>query len=370
MQISTRDISIELIQAGIGIRERLSRTLSIKEWDEIFFFAKAHAIIGIVFSGIERIPAEQAPPEIILLQWIGQSLSQKRIKQKFDKILSEFADVLNSEEIPYVVFKGAAVASHYPKPAYRTMGDIDFYVLQSDYDRAAKLIETRTGIRITGSRVDKHDTFNWQGLRFEMHYQMETFGCEEHQKYFSRLMDDFIKRGVAQFVVDNTEVNMLPPMADLLLVFKHWMTHLIGEGIGLRQTTDLAVLIRVYQEHISVSDLKQHLRNIGYLRAFDALVALVEKYYRVFWLKYWDEEKSERKEKANMYADLLMKDVMCNGNFGRSDYKCKTGKMKRIETTIRFFQHCSRYFILAPKEIIYMIPKRISISFKAHRNSN
>ena len=361
-------LEIELLRVALGSLQSLSRIPSEKEWRDLYAFAVSHSLVGLFFGGIEKLPQEQAPERELLLMWLGQAMIQKRQKAFFDSVLAEVAQVLTRENVRFVVFKGLAVASRYPEPSLRTMGDIDFYVPSSDFDRAVEVVEKNICRIDEKDSIDKHFAFEWKGVRFEMHYQMETFGFGGHQRYYSAIVDAAVEKGrVNHFLAGGVEVPMLPAELDLIQVFKHWMTHLIGEGIGLRQTTDLAVLVAAYKGRVNVIELKQILAGIGYLRAFDVMVMMLENYYTIPWPEYWQcEEKLSSRDGAEKYADILINDVLRNGNFGRSDYKYNHGIAKRLETTKRFFSHCARYFKLAPKDIIFLIPKRISISLKAH----
>ena len=74
-------------------------------------------------------------------KWFGLADYQKKQKRLFDAAMAEFASLLAQEHIPYVVFKGLAAGAKYPQPELRTMGDIDFYVPPSDFDRAVDVIE-------------------------------------------------------------------------------------------------------------------------------------------------------------------------------------------------------------------------------------
>ena len=362
-------LEIYLLQVALGLRSALPANPSDEEWLAIFNCAKNHSLIGLLYGGIEKLPKEQLPPKGLLIKWFGLADYQKKQKRLFDAAMAEFASLLAQEHIPYVVFKGLAAGAKYPQPELRTMGDIDFYVPPSDFDRTVDVIERYLGKIDEKDYVDKHFAFNWKDIRFEMHYQMETFGYRPHQVYFGGLIDNAIGSNLAHFEVNGTQVPMLPAELDLIHVFKHWMGHLIGEGVGLRQTTDLAVLINAYKGSIDIKRLKDCLSRIGYLKAFDAVVMLVQKYYTVGCPEYWQEpcgQKSLGIKNAALYADLIFEDVRRNGNFGRSDYKYRGGWTRRLETTARFFRHCMRYYRLAPVEIACMIPKRIAISVKAH----
>lgn len=383
---------IELLQVALGCRKELSRVPTDKEWAELFQFAEEHSVIGLMFAGVERLPKPQLPDMDLLMDWLGQTEYLKSQKDVHDEVICEFAQLMEREGITYVVFKGLAAASKYrtfsnhsehSEPFrtsevrdlsnLRTLGDIDFYVAQKDFDRCVEVIEREWGEMQEKDRKDKHFAFDRKGIRMEMHYSIETFGRQKHQQYFDALVEQYVSLGNASFEVAGVQVPMLQPMMDLIVVMKHWFNHLLGEGVGLRQTTDLAVLIGAYRKRIDVRALKEHLRNIGYLRAMDAVVALVERYYGIEWPEYWNsgeslEFRGERlgHETALHYADKLMADVMRNGNFGRSDYKHKDGWRKRLETTTRFFSHCWRYYKLAPKDIRCLVPKRIAISLRAH----
>lgn len=361
-------LEIELLRVSLGSLQSLSRIPSEKEWRDLYDFAVRHSLVGLFFGGIEKLPKEQAPDSELLLMWLGLAIIQKRQKAHFDSVMAEVAQVLTRENIRFVVFKGLAVASKYPEPELRTMGDIDFYVLPSDFDRAVEVVEKNICRIDEKDNIDKHFAFEWKNVRFEMHYQMETFGFGGYQRYYGALVDAAVEDGrLAYFLAGGVKIPMLPAELDLIQVFKHWMTHLIGEGIGLRQTTDIAVLVAAYKSCIDVAELKQILDGIGYLKAFDAAVMMLENYYSISWPEYWQgEERHSSRNVAEKYADILINDVLRNGNFGRSDYKYNHGIAKRLETTKRFFSHCARYFKLAPKDIIYLIPKRIFISLKAH----
>lgn len=355
------------IIATIPIRTELD----IEELDEITVFAKAHAVEGLLADAVLegraelKSSTEQAIRKKRLVMELAMVHSQHMtVKKQFDNVLAEVVLLLQKENIDFVVFKGPAVASQYSCPSARTMGDIDFYVPEWDYERALSLIQQKLKLTVERCDADKHDSFSYRGIRFEMHYQMETFGAGKHQRYFSALVDKEIKDGrLGHFCVSTgVQVPMLSPDADLILVFKHMFNHLIGEGVGLRQVTDVAVLIHNYASILNISDLREHLRNIGYLKAFDAMVALVGKYYNVSWDAYEDYLSSKDFRMANM----LMADIMKNGNFGRMDYKHRSGWKKRMETTCRFFANCMKYFCLAPWEIMCLVPKRVCISLRAH----
>ena len=51
----------ELIQVAIGQRQRLSTTPTAPQWMELFALSAKHTLVGIAYSGIERLPKGQRP---------------------------------------------------------------------------------------------------------------------------------------------------------------------------------------------------------------------------------------------------------------------------------------------------------------------
>ena len=98
--------------------------------------AEEHAVLGLAMhpfiEGQASVRPVDAPNLIakqkLALQMLAADRQHRMLYVRFQKALHDFAQLLEREGIPYVVFKGLAVAEHYPHPYLRTMGDLDFYV--------------------------------------------------------------------------------------------------------------------------------------------------------------------------------------------------------------------------------------------------
>lgn len=354
-----------LLRLGIGAECDIFQSSEQIDWPIIHRLAEEHCVIGLCYAGIERLHREMRPPLPVLMNWFQQTEELTRQYASFESSLAELAHLLHAQQIPYVVFKGLAVANLYPKPSVRQNGDIDFYVPPSYFRKALEVIEQSFNVEINKNCVDKHHAFNFQSVRFEIHFQLETFGNSKHQQRFDAMLDSDINTILPNFEIRGEKIPMLPPTTDLILLFKHWFNHLLGEGIGIRQTTDIAQAIKCYRDKIDVKTLQHRLRDIGYIKAFDAVIALVEEYYGISWEEYWKESPSLPRFRAKTFAEKLMSDVFRNGNFGRSDYKHHRGLLKRLETFFRFTAHSCRYFPLAANDILFLVPRRILIALKS-----
>ena len=356
-----------------GCGEQQERTLSLAELKGVMRLAKDHTVLGLVANAVMEgrlkitcdMSADKQKAVMTLMQI---NVMHQRSYFQFEEAIAEFAALMKKHGLHYVVFKGVAVARHYPVPYTRTMGDVDFYVPASDFNRAVAVIEQELQVNIEKEDIDKHYSFDYQGIRFEMHYQIETFGYGKHQRYFNLMIDECISKGADNFSITDAksesnreEVSVLPPTEDLIVVFKHWFNHLLVEGVGLRQTTDLAVLLVAYRNRIDVARLMKVLDGIGYMKAFRAMLAMMKKYFGENWVDSFCVLNSRDEQ----YADKLMATIMESGNFGRKAYRNHTtGKQKSMETATRALRHCVTFLRLASKDIICLIPRRIGITLK------
>lgn len=363
---------LEILRREItGLDGTEEMELSVAGLSAVMRLAKEHAVTGLVANAAvrNRIVIAGGVAEgkgEAVMRLMQQNMVHRQGMQRFENAVGRFARLMEENSIAYVVFKGLAVARLYPEPFVRTMGDVDFYVPQGDFQLAVDVIERGLHVVVDKEDVDKHYSFDWQGIRFEMHYQIETFGNRRHQRRFNRMIDEAMTEHTDSFTVCDsdgieTEVSVLPPTEDLIVVFKHWFNHLLVEGVGLRQTLDLAVLLNAYKDKINVGRLMTALDGIGYMKAFRAMLAMMKRYFGLDWLDnfFVYDHRDER------YANKLMAAVMESGNFGRKSYRNHTtGKKKSMETATRALRHCVMFLWLAPKDIICLVPRRIGITLK------
>lgn len=345
--------------------------LSVAGLNAVMRLAQEHTVTGLVANAAVRNRiviaggAAEGRGEAVMKLML-QTMVHRQGMQWFEDAVGRFARLMKENGIAYLVFKGLAVARHYPEPFVRTMGDVDFYVSKEDFLRAVEVIEQGLHVVVDKEVVDKHYCFDWQGIRFEMHYQIETFGNHRHQLRFNRMIDEAMAEQADSFTVCDsdgieTEVSVLPLTEDLIVVFKHWFNHLLVEGVGLRQTLDLAVLLNAYRDKMNVARLMTALDSIGYMKAFRAMLAMMKRYFGFEWL----DSNFVLGCRDERYADKLMAAVMESGNFGRKAYRNHTtGKKKSMETATRSLRHCVTFLWLAPKDIICLIPRRIGITLK------
>lgn len=347
--------------------------VSVAELRSVMRLAGEHTVQGLVADaamrgGLSVAAGDAAGRQQAVMGLMQVDMTHKKCYRRFETAVADFARLMNAHHLRYVVFKGVAVACLYQQPYARTMGDVDFYVHPDDFDCAVLTIERELHVVIDRDDIDKHYAFDFLDIRFEMHYQIETFGYGRHQRRFNRMIDVCIAKGTDCFSIacsetgdGETRVSVLPPTEDMIVLFKHWFNHLLVEGVGLRQTVDLAVALSVCHDRIDAARLLAAIDRIGYLRAFRAMLAMMRSYFGLACA----EDFCALNGRDVRYGDRLMAAVLESGNFGRKAYRnYSTGRQKSIETATRALRHCMRFFWLAPTDIICLIPRRIGITLK------
>lgn len=341
--------------------------VTVDELKQVIALAKAHTVDGLIsgpFMDNKVQVKDSLEKEDEMMDLAAVNAVHKRTYAKHSCVIAELESSMTAYNIPYFVFKGTATASHYPKPYQRTMGDVDFYVPPQDFNRAIEVVEKEWKVKVEDGDSEKHLSFKYKDIPFEMHHRVETFGSAWHQRSFDRLINNSVEHAV-KYKVDGSNARMLPPEEDIITVFKHMFNHLLVEGVGLRQVVDMAVLLNDYRNDVNVASLRDKISRIGYIKAFDATVAMLGDYLGLPCASRY----TNITEKNRKWGNKIMNFVMESGNFGRSAYKNKkTGPAHSAETACHAFRHVFSLAPLIPSEVPGIIWKHTSITFWKHLN--
>ena len=139
--MSSNELFFELLLISVGARIDLHRTYSESDWNDTLLLAQEQSIEGVLLSAIERLPDEQRPPKLVLLQWIGSvqmvETNSKKITEASETVIKYFRE----NGFACNILKGCAVARYYPQPERRQSGDVDVWVdggREKIYDFARK----------------------------------------------------------------------------------------------------------------------------------------------------------------------------------------------------------------------------------------
>ena len=290
----------ELIQVALGNRTVLSRTPSETEWRDLYKMCQKQSVVGVVFETLERLNEQkQKPPLDLLYQWIGDAEQIKQQNLRVNKRCVEISRMFTEAGFKTCILKGQGNARMYDVRSlmadgrglkdeverlsrYRQPGDIDVWV---DVDGRYKKEDVRRKVddfvhsrfpEIKGGRM--HIEFPvFDDVAVEIHYIPRYMYAPWHDR---RLQAFFREKAEEQFcnqvTLEGVEGTCAVPTAEFNLVqqLSHMMSHVMGEGIGLRQFIDYYYVLRQFRDESL--EFRVRLREMGLLK-FAQGVMWIEK---------------------------------------------------------------------------------------------
>lgn len=330
------DAFFELIQITVGTRVGFSKVPTAKVWAAIFDMAGKQSLAGVLLAGLEKMPAEQRPPQVILLEWIGVQQIVVSTNNNQDRRSKELYEWFKEKGIDSCVIKGQGVARLYPQPELRQAGDIDIWVNADRDDVVGKMLTESIGVSVI-DYVNCHAAF-FDDVEVEVHFRPSYF----FNPFANRRLQKWIqKKKSVQMTSFDDAVGFCYPTISFNLVFSliHIYRHVFSEGIGLRQLMDYYYILK----HSTEAERKEAfdtLCSLG-LKRFVATVMHVMR--RVFNI---DTSLLLCQPNQNE-GDYLLAEILRGGNFGRYDDRNKNlpseNRMKRgvenVKRNLRFLKH-------------------------------
>lgn len=313
----------ELLQIALGNREKLSRVPSAQEWLELYVEARRQAITGILLHGIEKLPAEQRPPQALLFQWIGISEQIRLRNALLDERSKELIAELSVYGLHPSILKGQGVATYYGDSLrqYRQAGDIDVYVSEGR-ERAIEYARSIGQKEISWDYVHLQ-LQTYKDIEVELHYRVDI----SFNVLRNRRLQKWFKENENLLYCQNGELITPSIEMNLFYVLLHIYRHFLTEGVGLRQVIDYYMVLRkVYEPQLKVQKYVEAVREFGMEKFAKGLMWVMQETLGmpVEWM-LWDPDHKE--------GEYILKQVMTGGNFGHHDKRLKHDGGKIVTLT-------------------------------------
>lgn len=236
-------IFFEFLKFCIGTVQEVPSSLKGADWRVLYAMARKQCLVGVLFDGIKRLPADVGMDKGLLFQWMAQNQTLRKANARLDKAAVEVAEWFGRKGFRTCVLKGQGNALLYPPGMERTPGDIDLWVDGGD----RKVVSFVRSLSPDEKVCYHHIGFpEYNGVEVEVHFRPSFLFCFRHnrrlQGYYERVMDEQFAHKVK--LGEQGEVAV--PKAEFNLIFQltHIFTHLMNEGIGLRQLLDYFFLLK------------------------------------------------------------------------------------------------------------------------------
>ena len=236
-------IFFEFLRFCIGTVQEVPSSLKGADWRGLYAMARKQCLVGVLFDGIKRLPADVGMDKGLLFQWMAQNQTLRKANARLDKAAVEVAEWFGRKGFRTCVLKGQGNALLYPPGMERTPGDIDIWVEGGD----KRVISFVRSISPHEKACYHHIEFpSYKGVEVEVHYRPSFLLCFWHnrklQKYYERVKEEQFSHRVMLGAKGEIAI----PTAEFNLIFQltHIYAHLMNEGIGLRQLLDYFFLLK------------------------------------------------------------------------------------------------------------------------------
>ena len=249
--LKQQKIFFDFLRFCIGSVKEIPDSLKEADWKELYAIAKKQCLVGVLFDGIKKLPAEYVGmKKELLLQWMAESQMLEKANVRLNDAAIQVSEWFRKKGFRTCILKGQGNALMYPNPYSRTPGDIDIWVEGGD----KRVISFVRSISPHEKACYHHIAFpSYKGAEVEVHYRPSFLLCFWHdrklQKYYEREKEEQFSHRV--MLGEQGEIAI--PTAEFNLIFQltHIFSHLMNEGIGLRQLVDyfyvLCDFYKVYQ---------------------------------------------------------------------------------------------------------------------------
>ena len=236
-------IFFEFLRFCIGTVQEAPSSLKGADWRVLYAMARKQCLVGVLFDGIKRLPADVGMDKGLLFQWMAQNQTLRKANARLDKAAVEVAEWFGRKGFRTCVLKGQGNALLYPPGMERMPGDIDLWVDGGD----RRVVSFVRSLSPDEKVCYHHIGFpEYNGVEVEVHFRPSFLFCFRHnrrlQGYYERVMDGQF----AHRVKLGEQGDVAVPKAEFNLIFQltHIFTHLMNEGIGLRQLLDYFFLLK------------------------------------------------------------------------------------------------------------------------------
>lgn len=235
----------------------IENALSREQWNNIVDIVNRHAVLSLLYSKLEDC-ADIMPKSV----WNHICQVSNRVVHTNYRLLFAtryLTDLLEKNDVPVVVLKGAVTGYYYPKFELRKSGDIDLLVSKDMLPLASQLLVKEGYVRKTDSHSVHHVEFQTsEGIVIELHSMMiEPVENRKIDQQIREIEREGLQKRIRVSIMGVNLPTLSEPYHAYYLIM-HMLHHYLRKGFGIKLLYDWGMFWRT--EH--TEDTKQQLREM------------------------------------------------------------------------------------------------------------
>ena len=352
------EILFEILRGELWGTKLSFSELSHEEYTDLIDMANKQTVTGLVGDCLIKNGVKLEREDALSLY--AKMKAIEKANAQVNENLVSFVNFMERKGVDYIIVKGQVAGTFYPNPDARMSGDVDLYFVGDNYEKIKSLVEQRLGKQLSKLSDGKHVEFDVNGVIFELHNKLSQLATQKHQAYWDQMIDHAIQEKTDTVNILGKDIHTLSATYNALYIFVHLFFHMTASGVGLRQLCDWARVLaqsafqvsssKFQVNKIDANRLEEILKELGYFKAYKAMGAFLVEYLGL------PEEQFPFPvtEKDRKWVNTIKKNIIKNGNFGRSRRKIqKTGLLHSIESGWLILTQMLTFYRLAPKEVLF-----------------
>lgn len=238
-------------------------------------------------SDIARLAEDHCTVPFVLSSFRGTQIYHSMLQKtrsmmlnyyQIDQFTRHTVSLLRDNGIECIVLKGISLASCYPVPEYRKLGDLDLYISRkSDITKAKKLLESNGYTEedeLSDHHLTYHYTFPKTGRRFllELHYRV--VGMYQYDRA-NQIVDQVYSSEdlvpVTQ-TINGTLYSVLPPTEYVFYMIHHMLKHYLYSGFGIRLLCDFTFYLEAHTDEIDFQKIHSWCRESRISHLYEIII--------------------------------------------------------------------------------------------------
>lgn len=356
----------EILRGGLWENDVQLASFNKIDYSELYRLSEEQSVLGLIAAGIEHIKDVKIPQDE-KLKFVGTAIQLEQQNIAMNHFIEIIVGKMRDANIYTLLLKGQGIAQCYERPLWRTCGDIDFFLDESNYNDAKNLLKPLASFIDIEGKYNKHLEMTIDSWVVELHGNLRCGLSSRIDKVLDEIYDDTFYGGkVRSWMNGNTQMFLLGANSDAIYVFTHFLNHFYKGGLGLRQVCDWCRLLWTYKDALNFKLLERRIREMGLMSEWMSFGAFAVEYLGMpsEAMPFYSADKKWKK-KADKICDFIMEVGNMGHNRDMSYFNDKSYFMQKVISLNRRCGDLWRHAKIFPMDSLKFFPQIMLMGLSA-----